>query len=115
MSHTDRTQLPQWLRELAEEQAKAEDWPNKQYPHVAFRAREIVAEDRDGDDAQVCLLQVVIDERQAIVDDLVDVCKILLTALGEGQIDKRSQPFGERITYAKILCDVITKATGAQP
>jgi hypothetical protein len=43
-------------------------------------------------------------------DDLLKACKALLTALGEGQIDKRSQPFGERITYVKILRAAITKA-----
>ena len=70
MSHV---QLPQWLQELAEGQAKAEDWPNKIYPGVAFGAREVVAALNDSDDAQVCLLQVLIDEvesRRTIVADL---------------------------------------------
>ncbi len=72
------TQLPRWLQELVERRVNASlespcEWPNGQFPHLAFRAREIVAEDDDGDDGQVSLLQVVIDEAerlQAIVDKL---------------------------------------------
>lgn len=47
--------------------------------------------------------------------DLLAACKTLLTALGEGQIDKRSQPFGERITYAKLLRAAIGKVEGEEP
>jgi len=71
-------QLPEWLRQLAEGQAMAGDWPNGEYPHDAFTARGIVKEATDSYDAQVCLLQVVIDEveqRQVIIDDLLKACK----------------------------------------
>ena len=72
------TQLPRWLQELVERRVNASlespcEWPNGQFPHLAFRAREIVAEDDDGDDGQVSLLQVVIDEAErlhTIVDKL---------------------------------------------
>lgn len=46
----------------------------------------------------------------AAAPELLEACKTLLTALGEGQIDKQSKPFGENITYVRILRDVVRKS-----
>ncbi len=60
-----QVQIPDWLQALvkkvqdASEQAKP-DWPNGQYPHVAFAARDEVGE--YGDDAVVSLFQEIINE-----------------------------------------------------
>lgn len=54
--------LPDWLRKIAERVSFDENWPDNTYPHIAFEARAIVAEENASDDAQVCLLQRVISE-----------------------------------------------------
>lgn len=77
-------QLPEWLRQVAEGEAMAEDWPNGEYPHAAFAARNIVAEKNDSSDAQVSLLQVVINEveqRQTMIDALPELEAIVADRL----------------------------------
>jgi len=62
MTMTRPEECPDWLRKLAENVIGMEDWPNGEYPSVAFSVREIVGEECTGDDSQVCLLQEVINE-----------------------------------------------------
>lgn len=102
-------QVPKWLRDIAEGQAGG--WPNGEYPHVAFRSREIVAAYLDGDDAQVCLLQDVIDKvdrLRASVDDLRKgleaICRGLNYELTE-QDAGRLTSFQMVMAYARRLLE----------
>ena len=47
----------------------------------------------------------------AAAPELLDACKMMFEALdNRGQIDRRSQPWGTRTTFWKILRDIIAKA-----
>ena len=71
-----RNVAPEWLATMARRVVEDENWPNGQYPHVAFAAREIVAEEVADDDVQVSLLQLVIDEVDRLRKELVDLADI---------------------------------------
>lgn len=53
--------LPIWLRTLIRKVTESDSWPGGEYPTEAFAARAAIA-DVQGDDGQVSLLQLVIDE-----------------------------------------------------
>ena len=47
----------------------------------------------------------------AAAPELLDACKMMFEALdNRGQIDRRSQPWGTRTTFWKILRDIIANA-----
>ena len=47
----------------------------------------------------------------AAAPELLEACKMMFEALdNRGQIDRRSQPWGTRTTFWKILRDIIAKA-----
>lgn len=54
--------LPGWLQAIVRRAIKDEDWPGDKYPDLAVEARDQVTTEIEGDDVQLCLLQLLIDE-----------------------------------------------------
>lgn len=78
--------VPDWLERLVDQVLDSEDWPDDEYPRLAFEVRDRIGEGYD-EDGQVSLLQLVIHEIERLRGVIFRNCPDPRDGVGPGDTD----------------------------